>query len=162
MSSKKHDEKQQTYAVKANSAKGSNIFIVEDDEIDQRLVSQSFAKRKSYEQIKITFFKTGEQLLSHLSEHEVWPSILICDINLPGMTGLETINQMADLSLNDKTPFVVVLSGSDPTLDPQFKQTSCINTYYQKPASKKDWDKIIDEICDLHLQDKNTINGSYS
>jgi CheY-like chemotaxis protein len=162
MSSTKPDKAPRTDSAQFVSGETNTIFIVEDDEIDQRLVSQSFTKRISSDQINLRFFSSGEKLLSHLIEHKVWPSLLICDINLPGMTGLETIDQMKDLDLLDQGPFIVVLSGSDPTLDPQFRQSSNIGRYYQKPASKRDWDRIIDEICHLQLNDKKNGRGSIS
>lgn len=160
MLSNRQDTTQRTFSAQDSLEKTNDIFILEDDQIDQRLISQSFAKHITSIPINLVFFNTGEQLLSYLNQHKVLPSVLICDINLPGITGLEAIDQMVVLDLNDKRPFIVVLSGSDPTLDTQFKLTSNISGYYQKPASKRDWDRIIDEICHLSLKNKKSVNGS--
>lgn len=162
MVSKQPNESKLPHSTEIISEKASDVIIVEDDEIDQRLMRQSFDERGAPERIWLKFFKTGEQLISHLNQQKLWPSLLLCDINLPGISGLETIRQVANLSLNNKMPNIVVLSGSNPTLDPELKLTSHISAYYQKPASKRAWDNIIGEICHLYLKDNNNINGSMS
>jgi CheY-like chemotaxis protein len=63
------------------------ILIVEDDIDDQHVygdVIRTF-KRKN----ELIFFSEGQQLLDYLMTTHQQPFIIICDVNLPEMTGLE-------------------------------------------------------------------------
>jgi CheY-like chemotaxis protein len=68
-------------------AKYGPILIVEDDEDDQQVygdVIRSFNKRN-----ELIFFGEGKLLLDYLSTTHQQPFIIICDVNLPEMSGLE-------------------------------------------------------------------------
>jgi len=68
-------------------AKYGPILIVEDDEDDQQVygdVIRSFNKRN-----ELIFFGEGKLLLDYLSITHQQPFIIICDVNLPEMSGLE-------------------------------------------------------------------------
>lgn len=68
-------------------AKYGPILIVEDDEDDQQVygdVIRSFNKRN-----EIIFFGEGKLLLDYLNTTHQQPFIIICDVNLPVMSGLE-------------------------------------------------------------------------
>jgi CheY-like chemotaxis protein len=63
------------------------ILIVEDDEDDQEVyggVIRSFNRRN-----EIIFFKEGQQLLDYLNVTQQQPFIILCDVNLPEMSGIE-------------------------------------------------------------------------
>ena len=87
-------------------AKYGPILIVEDDEDDQQVygdVIRSFNKRN-----EIIFFGEGKSLLEYLNTTKQQPFIIICDVNLPEMSGLELrrkINE-SDFLRKKSIPFV--------------------------------------------------------
>jgi CheY-like chemotaxis protein len=63
------------------------ILIVEDDEDDQHVYGNviSTLNKKN----EVVFFSEGQQLLDYLSVTVQKPFLILCDVNLPEMTGLE-------------------------------------------------------------------------
>lgn len=65
-----------------------NIFIVEDDEVFLKALTHHLHQVKKY---KISAFTSGEDCLAKMSKN---PDIAILDLNLKGMTGLETLKKI--------------------------------------------------------------------
>ncbi len=63
------------------------IIVIEDDEDDQELITDAF-KELGYENI-IRFFSSGIVALDYLHTTEEKPFIILSDINLPKLTGIE-------------------------------------------------------------------------
>ena len=63
----------------------ASIFVTDDDEV----VRSSITRRLSKRQHDVRGFDSGEALLEGL-HHDI-PDILLLDLNMPGMTGLETL-----------------------------------------------------------------------
>ena len=63
------------------------IIIVEDDKEDQEVLAEVFAELKIENEIK--FFKEGTSVLAYLRTTTDKPFIIITDINMPMMNGLE-------------------------------------------------------------------------
>lgn len=89
-------------------AKYGPVLIVEDDKDDQEMyksIIESFHVRN-----KIIFFENGEEILSYLMATTQQPFLILCDVNLPRMNGLELRRRIdADEVLRKKSiPFVFV------------------------------------------------------
>jgi CheY-like chemotaxis protein len=63
------------------------IIIIEDDEDDQAILTQIF-KTLNYEN-QIVFFSDPEEALTALTTSDVEPFIVLSDINMPKLNGLE-------------------------------------------------------------------------
>lgn len=67
--------------------KGGEIVVIEDDPDDQDMIADVF---KSMEiSNKITFFADGKQVLTYLLKPDVFPFLILSDINLPVLNGFE-------------------------------------------------------------------------
>ena len=71
-----------------------SIAIVEDLDVVRNGLKDFISLSTDF--IVIGSFKTGEEALDHLPE--IKPDIVIMDINLPGMNGIECIRQVKDKS----------------------------------------------------------------
>lgn len=67
--------------------KSGPIIIIEDD-IDDQLILVEVFKQLNYSN-KLIFFGDGEQALEYLTETDVEPFLVLSDINMPKLNGLE-------------------------------------------------------------------------
>lgn len=68
------------------------IIIVEDDADDQELFSEVF-KELDYKN-EIIFFNDGQEALTYLTAKTIEPFIVISDINMPKLNGVELRKQI--------------------------------------------------------------------
>lgn len=82
------------------------IVYIEDDEDDQLLIQS--ASKDLQLKTEILFFSRGDQALSYLQSTADKPLVILCDLNLPGMNGLELRKLIdADQQLRQRAiPFV--------------------------------------------------------
>ncbi len=64
------------------------IFVVDDDRHYARLLSYRLDKHPDYE---VRVFRSGEEVLEHLEEQ---PDLMLLDIMMPGIGGLETLRKV--------------------------------------------------------------------
>ena len=67
--------------------KSGPVIIIEDDEDDQNFLTEVF--RKLNYQNKIIFFNDPEKALDFLSRADILPFLILSDINMPKLSGLE-------------------------------------------------------------------------
>jgi len=88
-----------------NSRKSPRILIVDDD-AGQRSLLDSFLTRQGFETIPVS---TGERALEVLRSQEV--SMMISDVRMPGMSGLETLRRAR--KLHSHLPVLLVTAYAD-------------------------------------------------
>ena len=82
-------------------------ILVVDDEMDmQTLFEQRFRKEIKNGVLEFAFATSGEQALQYLDNHSHEAVLILSDINMPGMTGLQLLQQIKD---GDYTPPPVVM-----------------------------------------------------
>jgi two-component system, chemotaxis family, chemotaxis protein CheY len=67
------------------------ILVVDDEKDVQDLFLQKFRKEIKSGTMKFDFAFSGEEALKYLMEHEQEAVLILSDINMPGMSGIELL-----------------------------------------------------------------------
>lgn len=71
-----------------------NILVVDDERDVQVLFEQRFRKEIRNEEMFFAFAYSGEEALMYLNEHPHKAVLILSDINMPGMSGLELLRHI--------------------------------------------------------------------
>lgn len=90
------------------------IVIIEDDPDDQNLMEE--ALNALYITNPLHFFDRGDKAIAFLRELKEQPFLILCDMNLPGMNGLELLEKISGDSVlqNKKVPFIFFSTSATP------------------------------------------------
>lgn len=118
----------------ANSSKPAKVFIVEDNDPDVFLVEE--ALRSQGVSAEIQRCQDGEeaiQVLSQFAEAQL-PDIIIIDLNLPKVTGIEILRHVRSLKQLDRVP-VLILTSSQSKSDRALSMQLGADAYISKPPT---------------------------
>ncbi len=110
---------------------GKTILYVEDNEMNRKIV-RDLLKRSSYRLIEAHDGEAGVALA--LAER---PDLILMDIQLPKISGLEAIRQIRADGVNAATPIVAITSFALSGDDQKAKQAGA-TAYLAKPYSPFD------------------------
>jgi two-component system, response regulator len=118
-------------SLKAQGRQGP-VLLVEDSIDDFEATQRAF--RKAGLDKKIEHMTSGEDALTYLkTPGNQWPSLILLDLNMPGMGGRKTLEFIKkDEALKDIP--VVVLTTSNYDADVRMCYALGANTYVQKPV----------------------------
>jgi two-component system chemotaxis response regulator CheY len=68
------------------------ILVVDDERDIQMLFEQRFRRELRAGVVELAFAFSGEEALTYLSDHHHEAVLILSDINMPGMSGLELLN----------------------------------------------------------------------
>lgn len=112
----------------------SPILLIEDDEDDQLLISQAIRDLDVVHPIEI--FHNGQEALDYLEVTRQQPFLILCDINMPLLNGLELrakINQ-SDYLRDKAIPFVfLTTTASAEAIREAYRES--VQGFYQKATS---------------------------
>jgi CheY-like chemotaxis protein len=124
-----------------------NILLVEDDEVDVMNVQRAFRKNKITNPLYIA--ENGLEALAMLRSQDgknpIVPSLrrlILLDLNMPKMNGLEFLHQLRADSELKSTP-VVVLTTSDEDKDRLEAYNLNVAGYLLKPVTFTNFDQIM-------------------
>lgn len=83
------------------------VLVVDDEKDVQTLFEQRFRKEIKNGELQFDFAFSGEEALTYLNQHEQEAVLILSDINMPGMSGLELLEQIK--SKYHKPPPVVMM-----------------------------------------------------
>ena len=82
-------------------------ILVADDEADlEMLIKQKFRQKIREQKYEFVFAFSGEKALTYLNQHKQEAVLILSDINMPGMNGLELLEHIKQ---KYKTPPPVVM-----------------------------------------------------
>ena len=83
------------------------ILVVDDEKDIQTLFEQRFRKEIREKLVELVFAFSGEDALIYLRQNEQEAVLILSDINMPGMSGLELLRQIKHEYL--KPPPIVMM-----------------------------------------------------
>lgn len=122
-----------------------SILLVEDDAVDVMTVKRCFKQLKISNRLVIA--ENGEEAISLLaSQDSLMPGIILMDINMPKMNGLELLQHLKSSDGLKKIP-VVMLTSSKEDSDVNYCFELGVAGYMVKPVEYEAFVDIIELLC---------------
>ncbi len=119
------------------TAQKKSIFIVDDDPDDRQMILDAFLENNSA--IDYIFIENGEQLMETLlnAEQENYPSLILLDLNMPGMLGLHALKEIRANKNFSHIP-TIILTTSSFAQDESSSYKLGASCFIKKPQSYKE------------------------
>lgn len=135
-----------------------SVVVVDDDQVDRYVVKRRLAKHDAFEEVAEA--TTGEEFLHRyfntstgVSHDEVRPLLVLMDVNMPVMSGFETIEEMQRrIDAGNGTKSVVVMmftSSNNPKDRKQAERLSSVKGYILKPLDDDGVKRILDSYTNV-------------
>ena len=124
------------------------ILLVEDNPIDLDLTLRAFSTRRLANPIQVA--RDGEEALAFIprwEKGEALPVVILLDLNLPKVNGLEVLKVLKNHP-DFKTIPIVILTTSSESSDMKSAYQLGVNSYIIKPV---DFDKFVDIAKQIEL-----------
>jgi two-component system, chemotaxis family, chemotaxis protein CheY len=86
-----------------------NILVVDDEQDMRALFEQRFRKEIRTSAVHFAFALSGEEALMYLNQHQHEAVLILSDINMPGMSGLELLRHIKKAH-GEPPPVVMMLT----------------------------------------------------
>ena len=109
------------------------IIIIDDDNDDQELLGELARELRPNHEVK--FFGNGAEALEYLENSDDQPFVILCDVNMPLMTGLELLQQIQQKPLLKRKgiPFIFMSTSGDKRYVEQAYDLNA-QGFFQKPS----------------------------
>jgi CheY-like chemotaxis protein len=124
------------------------ILLIEDNPMDEDLTRRAFIRRKVINPLEVA--RDGEEALEYLKRWEAGaplPVVILLDINLPKVNGLEVLSRYKASPTAFKVP-IIVLTSSAEDRDIQTAYQLGANSYIVKPV---DFEKFLEVAGQIDL-----------
>jgi CheY-like chemotaxis protein len=129
------------------------VYIVDDDPDDRQIILDAFLENKY--QGDYTFLESGDQLLENLKDLNIlFPSLIILDLNMPGIIGLHVLQEIRREKQYSHIP-IIILTTSSLHMDRKLAYEYGANCFLRKPNSFHYLVSLMDAIIKLWLIDND-------
>jgi len=130
--------------------RNGDIIIIEDDPDDWEVlinVLEKVMKEQKYDN-RVIVFEDSTMVLEYLKESEAELFMVISDINMPLLDGLELRKTICDDPILNKRciPYVFLTTGAVNNNQINKAKELSVQGFFEKPVSLKDYRKLIAEI----------------
>lgn len=113
------------------------VYIVDDDPDDRQVILDAFLENDSL--MDYVFVEDGSQLIQNLHEAENGdlPTLILLDLNMPGMLGLQALKEIKGNKKFSSIPTIVLTTSTLP-MDKKLSYEYGANCFLTKPAIYSD------------------------
>lgn len=125
-----------------------SILLVEDNPVDVDLTLRAFSRRKLVNPVNVA--RDGEEALAWIPRWEAgepWPAVILLDLKLPRVDGLEVLKRLKEHRQLHAIP-VVIMTSSKEEGDVKSAYQLGANSYIVKPV---DFDKFMEVAAQIEL-----------
>lgn len=126
--------------------KDLHIIIAEDDMDDAEIIHQSFDKHNAF--AKVDVVNNGKELLSFLKESQTKPDVILTDINMPILNGIEALKVISEDHLLKNIPAFVYSTTINPVYEARSLELNS-KGFLIKPYDLKGFDEIPEKIINI-------------
>lgn len=90
-----------------------NVLVVDDEEDVKLLFEQRFRKEIKNGEIQFAFAFSGEAALEYLTQHQQEAVLILSDINMPGMSGLDLLKKIKEKEASPPPKVVMITAYGD-------------------------------------------------
>jgi len=119
------------------------VLIIDDDEDDRFFMQNAFEADSSATQVQLAV--DGQAGLDWLSAADDLPDVVLLDLNMPGLTGFEVLEQLKQSSRWRAMP-VVILTTSNSPIDQQQARQLGATQFITKPTTHHGLAAIAEQI----------------
>lgn len=124
------------------------ILLIEDNEDDQRLTLRALRRNNIMNEVVVAC--DGQEAVDYLfgtgsfsgRDLSVMPAVVVLDLNLPGLSGLEVLKRIRATPETRRIP-VVVLTASEDENQIEESYAMGANSFVQKPQDPSDFSEMV-------------------
>ncbi len=124
------------------------FVCVDDDPTDRRIVE--LAHENAELPVPLVLCKSGHEFLALCAkladDGQPLPSLVMMDINMPGLNGIETVTRLREDARFSSVPVICMLSSSLDQIDVARAKEAGANAYRHKPAGFADFVAMLQEL----------------
>ncbi len=125
------------------------LYLVDDDQDDRFFIRKAIQEAGA--QVEIIEAENGLELLSLMQKQEnAAASLILLDMNMPKMNGLETISAIRSDPQTAPTPIVMISTSSSPALIKTAYQAG-VDNFITKPSSFEGFNTLGYELANHYL-----------
>lgn len=117
-------------------------ILVVDDSVDNLMLSRLLLQSEGY---VVRTAENAEEALTLLGSYT--PELILMDIQLPGMDGLELTRRLRQRPELENAPIVALTAYAMPGDEAQAREAGC-NGYITKPINTREFPKLIRHFLD--------------
>jgi len=109
------------------------VYIVDDDPDDRQIILDAFLENNA--EMDYVFAEDGTQLMQNLEEAgngSDWPTLILLDLNMPGMLGLQALKEIKGDKRFSSIPTIVLTTSTLP-MDKKLSYEYGANCFLSKP-----------------------------
>lgn len=125
------------------------IFLVEDSPDDVALAVRAF--RRNGLQVELDTAASGEEALAALLAADSTPDLIVLDLQLPRMNGLDVLRRLRAEPSTRRLP-VVVMTSSDLDQDIAASYDAGANSFLRKPVDFADFVSLVGQLSRYWLE----------
>ena len=120
-------------------------YIIDDDNIFVFVLKKILEKNENFDQV--LDFKNGEEVLNILSDkNNVFPNVILLDINMPVIDGWQFLEEIEKLPNKEKLNVFIMSSSIDTNDIEKSKSFSTVKDFISKPINNDKLNKLIESI----------------